>query len=169
MLAPPAPGVESVTLVVEFTCADAVRELLIRDDLFDAFGDDHHTIGRIDAPGSTMPFAFAPDTREVRLTVGGSGAGLGLASFVALGIEHILTGWDHLLFLLALLLHGGGLLAVVKIVTAFTVAHSVTLRCRRWTSSSSRRGSSSRSSRCPSPRWPPRTSSRRPPSPGAGW
>jgi HupE / UreJ protein len=126
-LAPPAPGVESVTLVVEFTCADAVRELLIRDDLFDAFGDDYHTIGRIDAPGSTMPFAFAPDTREVRLTLGGSGAGRGLASFVALGIEHILTGWDHLLFLLALLLHGGGLLAVVKIVTAFTVAHSVTL------------------------------------------
>ena len=126
-LAPPAPGVESVTLVVEFTCAGAVRELLIRDDLFDAFGEDHHTIGRIDAPGSTMPFAFVPDTREVRLTLGGSGAGLGLASFVALGIEHILTGWDHLLFLLALLLHGGGLLAVVKIVTAFTVAHSVTL------------------------------------------
>jgi HupE / UreJ protein len=126
-LAPPAPGVESVTLVVEFACADAVRDLLIRDDLFDAFGADHHTIGRIDAPGSTIAFAFAPDTRELRLTLGESGTGRGLAGFVALGIEHILTGWDHLLFLLALLLHGGGLLAMVKIVTAFTIAHSVTL------------------------------------------
>jgi HupE / UreJ protein len=126
-LAPPAPGVESVTFVVEFTCADAVRELLVRDDLFDAFGADHHTIGRIDAPGSTTALAFAPDMREARLTLAGAGGGRGLAGFVALGIEHILTGWDHLLFLLALLLHGGGLLAMVKIVTAFTISHSVTL------------------------------------------
>jgi HupE / UreJ protein len=65
--------------------------------------------------------------REARLTLAGAGGGRGLAGFVALGIEHILTGWDHLLFLLALLLRGGGLLAMVKIVTAFTVAHSVTL------------------------------------------
>jgi hypothetical protein len=126
-LVPPAPGVESVTFLVEFACADVVHDLLVRDDIFDAFGADHHTIGRIDAPGSTTPFAFAPDTREVRLRLDGSGAGHGLASFVGFGIEHILTGWDHLLFLLALLLHGGGLLAMVKIVTAFTVAHSVTL------------------------------------------
>jgi HupE / UreJ protein len=126
-LAPAAPGVESVTLVVDFACADAVRDLLIRDDLFDAFGADHHTIGRIDAPGSTTAFAFAPDMREARLTVAGAGGGRGVASFVALGIEHILTGWDHLLFLLALLLHGGGPLAMVKIITAFTIAHSVTL------------------------------------------
>jgi hypothetical protein len=42
-------------------------------------------------------------------------------------VEHILGGYDHLLFLLALLLPGGGLLALAKIVTAFTLAHSVTL------------------------------------------
>ena len=133
-LAPSAPGVESVTLVLEFSCAGAVRDLLVRDDIFDAFGADHHTIGRIDALGSTTPFAFAPDTREIRLTLGGSGAGRGLASFVGLGVEHILTGWDHLLFLLALLLHGGGLVAMVKIVTAFTARsqrHPVPRRARR--------------------------------------
>jgi HupE / UreJ protein len=50
-----------------------------------------------------------------------------VASFVRLGVEHILTGWDHLLFLLVLLLRGGGWLSLVKIITAFTVAHSVTL------------------------------------------
>lgn len=44
-----------------------------------------------------------------------------------LGVEHILLGIDHLLFVLALLLitHGGWKL--VKTVTAFTVAHSITL------------------------------------------
>jgi len=47
--------------------------------------------------------------------------------YLVLGIEHILLGIDHLLFVLALLLvtHGGW--AVVKTVTAFTVAHSITL------------------------------------------
>ena len=44
-----------------------------------------------------------------------------------LGIEHILTGYDHLLFLLALMLRGGGMWSLLKIITAFTIAHSITL------------------------------------------
>jgi hydrogenase/urease accessory protein HupE len=47
--------------------------------------------------------------------------------FLALGIEHILTGYDHLAFLLALLLGGGSLRQNAKIITSFTVAHSLTL------------------------------------------
>jgi hydrogenase/urease accessory protein HupE len=47
--------------------------------------------------------------------------------FVVLGVKHILTGYDHLLFLLALLLAGGSLIEVSKIVTSFTAAHSITL------------------------------------------
>jgi hydrogenase/urease accessory protein HupE len=47
--------------------------------------------------------------------------------FVASGIEHIAIGPDHVLFLIGLLLLGGGLWPLVRIVTAFTVAHSVTL------------------------------------------
>jgi hypothetical protein len=49
------------------------------------------------------------------------------AGFVALGIAHILSGVDHLLFLLCLVIPLRGLRQVVPIVTAFTVAHSVTL------------------------------------------
>lgn len=48
-------------------------------------------------------------------------------SIVALGIEHILTGYDHLVFLLGLILLGGRLGDVVRIVTGFTIAHSLTL------------------------------------------
>lgn len=47
--------------------------------------------------------------------------------FVTLGIEHILTGYDHLAFLLAVLLAGGSLRSNAKIITSFTVAHSITL------------------------------------------
>ena len=47
--------------------------------------------------------------------------------FLLLGIEHIVTGYDHLAFLLALLLAGGSLRSNAKIITSFTVAHSLTL------------------------------------------
>jgi hypothetical protein len=47
--------------------------------------------------------------------------------FLRLGVEHIFTGYDHIAFLLALLLLGGRFIDLVKIVTSFTIAHSVTL------------------------------------------
>ena len=47
--------------------------------------------------------------------------------FLTLGIVHIFIGYDHIAFLVGLLLAGGSTLSIVKIVTAFTVAHSVTL------------------------------------------
>lgn len=49
------------------------------------------------------------------------------AAFFELGVEHILTGWDHLAFLAALLLVARSFRQVAAIVTGFTVAHSVTL------------------------------------------
>ncbi|WP_353618776.1 HupE/UreJ family protein [Tropicibacter sp. R16_0] len=47
--------------------------------------------------------------------------------YTVLGIEHILVGVDHLLFVLALLFVVGGGWMLVKTITAFTVAHSITL------------------------------------------
>ena len=47
--------------------------------------------------------------------------------FLVLGIEHILTGYDHLAFLLAVLLTGGSLASNARIITSFTIAHSLTL------------------------------------------
>ncbi|CAN2534424.1 hypothetical+protein [Methylocapsa aurea] len=47
--------------------------------------------------------------------------------FVQAGVEHILTGYDHISFLIAILLWATRVWPVVKIVTAFTVSHSVTL------------------------------------------
>jgi hydrogenase/urease accessory protein HupE len=48
-------------------------------------------------------------------------------SMLELGVEHILTGWDHLLFLLGLIIVGGRVRSLVGVVSAFTVAHSITL------------------------------------------
>jgi hydrogenase/urease accessory protein HupE len=48
-------------------------------------------------------------------------------TFVPAGIHHIFIGPDHILFVIGLILLGGGLFRLFKIVTAFTLAHSVTL------------------------------------------
>ncbi len=50
-----------------------------------------------------------------------------ILDFVELGIEHIFTGYDHLAFLLALLLATTTLMSLAKVVTCFTLGHSVTL------------------------------------------
>ncbi|WP_214196593.1 HupE/UreJ family protein [Novosphingobium profundi] len=48
-------------------------------------------------------------------------------TYVTLGIEHILTGFDHLLFVLALVIITRGTARIIKTITAFTLAHSITL------------------------------------------
>jgi hydrogenase/urease accessory protein HupE len=48
-------------------------------------------------------------------------------AFFVLGLEHILTGYDHLAFLLGLLLVLGPVRSLIWAITAFTVAHSLTL------------------------------------------
>lgn len=47
--------------------------------------------------------------------------------FISLGIRHILSGYDHMAFLLALIVIGLSVREVLKIITAFTIAHSITL------------------------------------------
>ncbi len=47
--------------------------------------------------------------------------------FLKLGVEHILTGYDHLLFLFSLLVVTRSFWPAIKIITFFTIAHSITL------------------------------------------
>jgi hydrogenase/urease accessory protein HupE len=50
-----------------------------------------------------------------------------VGAYLTLGIEHILTGFDHLSFVLCLVLLVSGRLKLLKTITAFTIAHSITL------------------------------------------
>jgi hypothetical protein len=62
---------------------------------------------------------------------GGAGAPRGAGSifvnYLASGVDHILRGWDHLIFVIGLLLLVKGARTLVHTITAFTVAHSLTL------------------------------------------
>lgn len=51
----------------------------------------------------------------------------GIGAFFQLGTQHILSGWDHLTFLLVLLVAATSLREVLLLVTGFTIGHSVTL------------------------------------------
>jgi hydrogenase/urease accessory protein HupE len=118
-----------VILALHFSCPSEPRRLGIRDDWFGLFGEHYRTIARIEAGATVREAVFLPDAREAAIDLGGPGqdAVTPRGSFFHLGVEHILTGYDHLLFLGALLLRGGRLLSLLKIISAFTVAHSITL------------------------------------------
>jgi hydrogenase/urease accessory protein HupE len=54
-------------------------------------------------------------------------AGQSFFAFLMLGVEHILTGYDHLLFLFGLLVVCRDLRSIFTVITCFTIAHSITL------------------------------------------
>ena len=74
----------------------------------------------------SCPRHRAPEVRSVRCR--GSWSALQVVGrFVQAGIEHIPLGYDHIAFLAAIVLWAQRLWPVIKIVTAFTIAHSITL------------------------------------------
>lgn len=129
---PPTAARPTVEVVVLYACAAAIRNLTIRDGIDAVLGADHHTIADIQWPGGARQVVLEKGKREATIAIAG-GAERGseppgsFLAFVAMGVEHIIGGLDHLLFLVALLALSRGLLPTVSIVTGFTVAHSITL------------------------------------------
>lgn len=123
----PAAGQLSTRILLVYKCPHPPRELAVRDGSFDVFGPDLHTLATVNWTGGRDTFAFAAERREARFVVNDGAPAPATGSFFLLGVEHILGGLDHLLFLAALLVGTWSRGAVVKVVTAFTVAHSLTL------------------------------------------
>ncbi|MEI9937803.1 MAG: HupE/UreJ family protein [Pseudomonadota bacterium] len=128
-----------VALSLDLTCpGDAASVTLVYGLLFD-IDAQHRSVLRYTDDGKMEPFVFSKARRTIAL----SHVTPRFAAIVRLGIEHILSGYDHLLFLSALLLpavlrrRAGAwqpaadfrtvLLDVLRTVTAFTIAHSLTL------------------------------------------
>lgn len=82
------------------------------------------------ADGKSSVYTFTSAQRTAQLfgsSVDRRGMGEIARAYVVLGIEHILSGFDHLLFVIALLFLVGFNRQLLWTITAFTVAHSVTL------------------------------------------
>jgi hydrogenase/urease accessory protein HupE len=76
--------------------------------------------------GRVQSYRLTPETPSVLLAEKASSWQV-WRTYGVLGVTHILTGWDHLLFVIALVLLVRRGWAVARAVTAFTVAHSLTL------------------------------------------
>ncbi|MBD2214831.1 HupE/UreJ family protein [Nostoc linckia FACHB-104] len=112
-------------LELTYTWKQAVTALTINYDLFLPNVPTALCLATVIQGGQTQNLVFTPEKHEFALI--NSSVWQQVSSFVLLGVEHILSGYDHVLFLISLLMVGGGLGYLLKVVTAFTVSHSVTL------------------------------------------
>lgn len=123
---PPEATLEHVTLRWSIDCGAAglVGQTIRVQDLEAA---RINALLRIEQPGAaTVQVVLSP--RHDAFVVPAQPTALDVVrSYVVLGVEHILAGPDHLLFVLGLLLLLASPRALLKAVTAFTVGHSVTL------------------------------------------
>ena len=76
--------------------------------------------------GRTQTVRLTPSQPEFKV-MGTAGPAAVVRTYFKLGVEHILLGFDHLLFVLALLFLVAGWWRLVATITAFTMAHSLTL------------------------------------------
>jgi hydrogenase/urease accessory protein HupE len=125
--APDPPDGTRVT--AHFACGHRPRHLRLRADFLERLPSGHAHVATIDGAEHLLVLA-KPDV-DVDLAAPPSP---GFVGFVRAGVEHILTGADHLLFLLGLVLlrrddssKRDRMKAVVFVLTAFTIGHSVSL------------------------------------------
>jgi hypothetical protein len=118
---------------IDYACKRTAADVRVKYDLFFDVDARHQGFARVQLPGEPMrQHVFRADDRELQLerpvTLWDH-----VTDYLYLGIEHIFTGYDHLAFLFGLLVVAGfsslksGLRYVLGVVTAFTVAHSLTL------------------------------------------
>lgn len=82
---------------------------------------------RVSGTDATVRLDWSGTDAQPARSAEASGAAPGFWAFLKLGVEHIWTGYDHLLFLAGLLLVCQKRRAVLVVITSFTVAHSLTL------------------------------------------
>ena len=121
----------------------AAGSLKIRYGLFFELDPTHRGLARIEAGGVTQTAVFGPERAEQTFNLATPSVPEQIVAYVREGVWHIWIGFDHVLFLLSLLLPAVFLREsgrwvpaqrfkpvfwdVLRVVTAFTVAHSVTL------------------------------------------
>lgn len=132
--------------VVRFdvACTANPRSLELTYQLFFDIDPQHRGLLRLQNGEQTQTTIFSPEVTSKRFDLGDKGGSLPqFLAYTKEGIWHIWIGFDHVLFLVSLLLpavlvlshktwqpaarFGGAFLEVLKIVTAFTLAHSITL------------------------------------------
>lgn len=122
-------------------CPDPIATLTIGYHLFADLDPQHKGLLRIEHGGVTSTAIFDPDHARQALSMSAPDRYKQFSAYVKNGVWHIWIGYDHILFLLSLLLPAvllgargapsaslkASFVDVLKVVTAFTLAHSLTL------------------------------------------
>ena len=130
-------------LQFKWQCPSPILSIEIKYTLFFDFDPQHRGLLRIEYQNTTQTAILSPTQNKQRIELVEVKPGKAFLQYLQEGLWHIGTGYDHMLFLLSLLLpavyvrqdrqwHPARqfrpvLIAVIKIVTAFTIAHSITL------------------------------------------
>ncbi len=109
-------GIAYLRLVLAYDCESASGPFEVRNAV------PNESLARFELGGQTGTFLFDPDNLVLRADDPPS-----FLQFIEEGVEHIVGGWDHVVFLVILLLGAKTFRDVIKLGTTFTVAHSVTL------------------------------------------
>ena len=120
------PADTHVLVTVAWTCPSD-GELRYRATLFQDVDPAARHLAIITTESGERELALDSRAPEVALSGAGSSVFQVVGRFVEAGIEHIFLGYDHIAFLVAVVLWARRLVPVIKIVTAFTIAHSITL------------------------------------------
>ena len=121
---------EDAVLKARATCPGGATDLELVFGFLAPFPAGHRHLAHVRGGAADQETIALPTAPTVRIDTGKAIAGAGgesAWSFFRLGIEHILTGYDHLVFLFGLVVVGGRARALVKAITAFTIAHSLSL------------------------------------------
>jgi hypothetical protein len=116
---------------VRYECAAQPRKLGVRMPLLDQLAFGHRHLGEVHAPDGTPLAEMVLHRRAAESTVelgeGATPPRPPVGAYFQIGVEHILIGIDHLVFLLGLVVVGGRLRALIAVITAFTLGHSLSL------------------------------------------
>ncbi|MBI1763361.1 MAG: HupE/UreJ family protein [Acidobacteria bacterium] len=124
----PAPERQALTLQLRWATSAAPGLLRVHCALF-PYDPQHQTFLNVYEAGALVrQEVFSPNRGTIEHFTGSrQGTLAAIKRFISNGVYHIFAGLDHILFLVGLLLLGGSLRRLLFIVTAFTLAHSVTL------------------------------------------
>ena len=122
-----APAQEDgVAVTARWECPAAPGRLRMVLGFLDRLPEGHLHVALLRLPGVTVQ-RTARASAPVLEVEAHPGAWAGAGRFLRLGAEHIFQGSDHIAFLIGVLLLGGSFRQLLGIVTAFTLAHSLTL------------------------------------------
>jgi hydrogenase/urease accessory protein HupE len=124
----PLPDRQSLRLRARYPLSRSPGQLTLDGSLF-PYDPEHQTFVNVYEHNALALQSILGHGRQRLDYFAGTGQGTVavIRKFVQAGIRHILIGPDHLLFIIGLLLLGGSMRRLALIVTAFTLAHSVTL------------------------------------------